>query len=263
MDSPMMGAFEYDTDDPGYEDAAPLLQPILDPLVGESMTLKVDKDGTCTSLTGMDEIRDKVSKNAIANVFWMQMKERFNNTMALSDWGTARFQAYPNKEVSEGDTWTGRLSEDIPQVGTMVTEYEYKLDGFGSEDGRKVAHISYTGKVSRSAKEGEDAATAPKVNGTVSGKATFDFERGLVVGEVGESSTSISMAAPGSTGGEGQTFDIQFTIKSTTNMLDEPYREKQKAEAKAKAEARKAAEAEANSEPAAAGEDEASDDGDE
>ncbi len=214
---PMMGDSEFDTDDPEHEEAAPQLGAVLKPIIGMALEMEVGKDGKIASFSGMDAIYKKVSQEAIASMHWEQMKEDFTNERGKETWGSGLLLIYPNKKVKKGDTWKATSSRARPPIGTVVTEYQYKLDRIGKEDGRKIAVISYTAKVSlqpdaeqatdakadgkpkttassdepdkkETKKEGAEKKEAAKdkelnaeVTGTLSGTANYDIKLGRVI----------------------------------------------------------------------------------
>ena len=166
VESPMVGVIEFDTDDPENEEAAPEFRSILTPMIGMSMTLKVSKKGKAVSFTGLDAINKKISASAIASMQWEQMKDDFTDQRGKETWGEGLLRIYPNKKVKVGDTWQVSSSIVRPRIGTIVTEYQYKVDRIGKEDGRKVVMISYTAKVSK----GPDAEPEADAKGRSSGK---------------------------------------------------------------------------------------------
>jgi len=217
VNAPMMGDVEFDTDDPEYEEAAPQLGTVLKPMIGMAMTMEVDKDGKVISFSGMDAVNERVSKLAIASMHWEQMKEEFTDERGKETWGTQPLLIYPNKKVKKGDTWKASSFRVRPRIGTIVTDYQYKFDRIGKENGRKIAVISYTAKVSlrpdaektpdaeaegakkkaassdkpdkkdtkqegsEKKEEAKDAEPDAEVSGSMSGMATYDVKLGRIV----------------------------------------------------------------------------------
>ena len=264
-EAPMMGDVEFDTDDPDYEEAAPQLGTVLRPMIGMAMTMEVDKDGKVVSFSGMDAINKKISEEAVASMHWAQMKEEFTDDRGMETWGTSPLLIYPNKKVKVGDTWNANFSMERHMVGTLVTDYQYKVDRIGMESGRKIVSIVVTGVVSKGAdaeeaqKKDDDAAkeeakkNEPKVevNGTISGTALYDVELGRIVKRSSDSKIDIKIPlsklmpnVPPSE--EPQIANFISTIKSTTLILTEKERNAQKAAAQKKALLRKQAEEEAD-----------------
>ena len=272
VEAPMMGDVEFDTDDPEYEEAAPQIGTVLKPMIGLAMTMELGRDGKVVSFSGMDAINKKISKKAVASMHWEQMKEEFTNERGRETWGNDPLLIYPNKEVKVGDTWTASSSMVRPTVGTIVTDYQYKIDRISLENGRKTVSISFAGVVSQGAdveqdadskepgpKEGgkkendttkeEPQKAGPKaeVSGLLSGTAFYDVGLGRIVKRTSEGKIDLkillSEVMPNVPTSEEPQFAVfKMTIKSTTLILTEKERNAQKAEARKKAELRRAAE---------------------
>ena len=129
-------------------------------MIGMSMTMEVDQAGKVVSFTGMDAINKKVSAEAVASMHWAQMQEEFTNERGRETWGEEPLRIYPNKEVKVGDTWKATSSVARPRIGEIVTDYEYKVEKIGMENGRKTVLIAVTGVVSKGAEPAVEAAAA-------------------------------------------------------------------------------------------------------
>jgi len=185
----------------------------------------------------------------------------------METWGTSPLLIYPNKKVKVGDTWNATFSMDRHMVGTIVNNYQYKVDRIGTENGRNIVSILVTGVVSKGAdaeneqKKDDDSAkdevkkNEPKVevNGSISGTALYDVELGRIVKRSSDSKVDIkiplSKLMPNVPPSEEPQFaNFKSTIKSTTLILTEKERNAQKAEAHKKAMLRKQAEEEEDEE---------------
>ena len=278
VEAPMMGEVEFDTDDPGYEEAAPQLGTVLKPMIGMELTMELDKDGKVVALSGVDAINKKVSEKAVASMHWEQMKEEFTDERGKETWGTGPLLIYPNKKVKVGDTWKASLSIVRPMVGTIVTDYEYKVDRIGIENGRDIVSISIAGVTSRATdvkkdaeskeevskeegkqdsdaaqEETKEAAPEAEISGIVSGTAIYDVQLGRIVRRASDSKVDIrvplSKLMPNVPAGEEPQFAMfKMAIKSTTLILTEQERKAQKAEAHENAEMRRMAEEEEDDE---------------
>ncbi|UCE60210.1 MAG: hypothetical protein JSU63_00380 [Phycisphaerales bacterium] len=275
--APMMGEAEFDTDDPEYEEAAPQLATILKPMMGMSLTMEVTREGKVLSFTGMDAINKKISELAVASMHWQHMQEEFTNKRGEENLGREPLLIYPNKNVKVSDTWKASSSVSRPRIGTIVTDYEYKVGRIGTENGRKTASISVTGTVSIEPDEKESADAAKtaadsesntagdateeekkpepetEVNGTLSGEATYDVALGRVVKRSLKGNIDIkiplSKLMPGvPTEGEPQFANFKTKIDSKVSVLTEKERNAQKVEASKKAEMRRKAEEEEDEE---------------
>jgi hypothetical protein len=268
--APMMGEMEFDTDDPEYDEAAPQLGTILKPMIGMSLMMEVTQDGEVLSFSGMDEIHAKISERAVASMHWQQMQDEFSDTRGAETWGRDPLRVYANREVKVGDTWKASSSVTEQPIGTIVTDYAYRVDRIGMEDGRKTMTISVTGIVSSgpdeedekedaggepqdSTEEGETHPPKAEVTGTVSGTAVYDVERGRVVRQTGNGKIDIkiplSLILPEvPPGAETQFATINTSFTSTTAILTEKERNAQKAETRKRIEMRRAAEEEEDEE---------------
>ncbi len=258
FDMPMMGGtLEFDSDDAENEEAAPQLATIFGPMVGESIKYEVGRDGKVLNFSGMSEIAKKIDAKATMNMFWSQMKSEFTDKAGRRQYAEDPLLIYPGKEVSVGDTWTGISKQERPRIGTIVEKSTYKLDRIGTENGRKVAFISYTTDVSSEggseekkpadAKGEEKKGGGSSVKGSGKGKAVYDIELGMIVSNESESKSDVRMSLSEMGGGEG-TMKINSTVKSNMRLLSEADRTKQKEEAAQKIAARKKAQEEEEAE---------------
>jgi len=197
----------------------------------------------------MEEILKKVEAAATANPFFGQMKSAFTNEAAKRTWGDDRWAILPDQPVKVGQTWKKRIENENPRLGLVVNDFQCKLDRITESQGRKVAIITFTVKVSQPADDKNkktDPSPKPKIEeGSISGTATFDLKAGQIIKQTDETRMHMTMASPG--GGNGSSIDFQTLIKQTTTVQSPAERQKQKkeklAKAKAKAAESKAAEA--------------------
>jgi len=254
FDMPMMGGtLEFDSDDAENEEAAPQLATIFGPMVGESIKYEVGRDGKVLNFSGMVEIAKKIEAKATMNMFWGQMKDQFTDKSGRRQYAEDPLLIYPGKEVAVGDTWSATSKQERPRMGTIVEEFNYKLDRIGTENGRKVAFISYTtnvssegGKVEKKADDAkgeEKESGGSRVKGSGKGKAVYDIELGMIVSNESESKSDIRMSLSEMGGGEG-TMKIRSTVTTNTRLISEADRNKQKEEAAQKIAARKKAQEE-------------------
>ena len=244
----MGNELQYDSDDPDNEEAAPMISSIFSEMVGESYKYEVSRDGKVMNFSGMDEIVEKIDKKASMNMFWPQMKSQYTNEAGRRQFAEDPLLIYPNKKVSVGDSWTATSSEDRPQIGKIKHDYTYKLEKIATENGRKVAIISYTADVSGGDEgappsEGEEKGGGKtEVKGTITGKAVYDVEQGLIVSDKSENKTSVKVPAS-KMGGSGEgTVSFKTLVSSDSRLISEKDRARQKSEVAAKIAARKAAE---------------------
>lgn len=278
MDIPMMGEMQYDSDDPTNDENAPQLSSLWEPMVGEKVTIEFATDNKVSDFHGMDEIAKKISKKAAANPFWGQMKGRFNDKTARREWADDPMRLYPNRAIKVGEDWRVNAEEDDPQLGKMQRDYVYHLDKVTTEDGRKIAHISFTGDIASKSDAGADAekdkpAAKPeaakkeaadddeegegdeekaaeeapakpagtKVKGKVKGHALYDVERGVATRVEAESEMQIVM--PNRMSPAGGEMTVESKTKSVRILRSEAERTAEEKAMAQKIEERKKAEA--------------------
>ncbi len=248
MDMPMMGNVEFDTDDPEDPEAAPMLAAIYQHFIGEAMTIEIGEDGKVIGFSGLDALSEKVSAKASVNQFWMMMKRIFTDKRGRNDWAEDPLLIYPNRSVKVGEQWEAESVDEDPQVGKLTSKHKYKLEKVATEEGRKVAHISYTSTISKAPDaESKDAADPEKpkttVEGSSVGNAVYDIERGVVVRDTKEEKRKIVGPASAFGGGAGE-MTVDIKIKSSSRIVPDAERASQKEKTARKIEERKKAEAE-------------------
>lgn len=184
LDSPMMGKLSYDSDIPSMEEA-PNLKQMLEPMIGEKMILRVDRDLKVTDVQGIDEILAKVEKKNAANPFAAGLRASFNKELISRQWRSIQIDPLPNKEVQMGDTWKYYPEEDVAQLGLSVKfDCTCKLDRVGRKDGRNVAFVSFAGKPTEYQQRMQVGGPLPKLeikSGTLKGTFTFNIDDGRLL----------------------------------------------------------------------------------
>jgi hypothetical protein len=233
----------FDSDDPDNEESAKELGEALSPMLGLPLKFQLDKDNHFTSVTGMKEIKAFMSSKAGNNMFLQRMGPELTDERAKMLYGENRYVLYANKEVKVGDHWKRQLTDNLPRIGKVVSEYDCKLDRITEEEGRKVAVVSFestTKSADRPAGETPSAEPQLSMDGTYSGTGTFDIEKGLITKAVSEGQAKLkTVSSGGESDGQAPKTNIELTLKTTTTVMPEAERGKQKAEAKKKADAAK------------------------
>ncbi|MCB9856142.1 MAG: hypothetical protein H6818_10690 [Phycisphaerales bacterium] len=234
---PMMGSQSYDSEgDDGANSAD--LRKIFEPMLHKPMTMELSRGGDVKSFSGMDKIRDAVSKNAGVNMMWMQMQAAYTNEAAKLEFGDSRFQFIPKKPVSVGDTWSVESTREMPGLGSAATtKTNYKLADIKMYDfegkQRRVAVIEYEGTVEGApSKNGPAAGPAPSIDsGTTSGTILFDLKRGMPIRNQREASMKLKMS-----GGPAGNMAVDVNVTETTDVLSKAARDAQRTESKKKSE---------------------------
>ncbi|MBI5761910.1 MAG: hypothetical protein HZA51_00125 [Planctomycetes bacterium] len=261
IESPMLEA-AYDSDSAGNEDESEMLADLLQAMIGGKFNIEMSKDFSNASCSGMEAILDKTQEAGAGGMLSQQLQRELTDDRGRVTYGETMYLMYPNKEVKVGETWAKTQRDTIPQLGKVVSHYEYKLDKIAEEAGRKVAIVSFKSNVEndksdKSAKE-DDAmhGMTPVIKGLSTGVTTFDIERGMVTKSVSNSETNIEMKQPDAGKKDGEKDDeeegagqgpppgmkIQVKVKQTTTVMSESERAKQKEAAAEKAKTKKKAE---------------------
>lgn len=264
FNSPMMeGAF--DSDQPGGEDANPMLAGPFTALLGGKFQITLGPDGQIKECSGMKEVLEKVQDASPGNPMVQQLENELSDERGKVSYGEAYFMLYPNKEVKVGETWKKTHRDTLPRVAKVVTHYEYTLDRLSEEAGRKVAVITYKTTMEKDPDAKSDDGPGffgenPIIKGTGNGTATYDIERGLVVKQVSNRHVTIEGSPPaagkakpkkekgGDEDGDDEEEDededepakpmkVEVDVKQTITVLSDAERSKQKAEAAKKVEA--------------------------
>lgn len=235
MSMPMMGSQAYDSEGDEANNAGDLKR-IFEPMLHKPMSMELSRGGEVKSFSGMDEIRNAISKNAGGNMMWMQMQAAYSDEAAKLEFGESRFRFIPNKPVSVGDTWTVESTRQMPGLGSAATtKTEYKLADIRMHEfegkQRRVAVIEYEGTIKGDpAKNGPAGAAGPVPSidsGTTSGTIIFDLKRGLPIRNEREANTKLKIS-----GGPMGNMNVDVNMSETTNVLSKAAREAQRAVSK-------------------------------
>lgn len=250
---PGMGRLHYDSDMPG-EDDAPYIEQMFSPVLGMSMTMELDESARVKSFSGMDAIFKKIEAAAAGNPLFAQMKAGFTNDAAKATWGDNRWTILPDHAVKPGDTWNCRSENDVPQIGKLVSDFSCKLERVTESNGRKLAIITFTGKITQPAKIDESAQAGGmglKVKGgTIKGTTTFDIEAGQIINQARETQLLLEMPSSGGDGAPAMQVTTESKETLVVRTLAERDKEKQENLAKARAKKAEAKKAEADAEKA-------------
>ncbi len=228
---PALGRHAYDTDLSG-NDASRQLRGILAPALGMTLTLKMDRAYRNASVTGMEAIAEKIAAGVSpGNVFFASIKDELDDANAAADWGERRFWMLPTEKLGVGAIWTRLREESMPSRGGLKYEAKCKFDRLDQQDGRQVAIISYTGTVTADPKAppkpGSTGLTTSVVEGTFTGTATFDIQRGEITKREETSKTKMEAAFQGGPQ-KMPAMDVDLTIKTTTKIKSLQDREVEK-----------------------------------
>ena len=197
---PAFGNLEYDSDAPSDEENAYLKQ-MLGPRIGMHVIITLDASNKITSCTGMKVIVKKIDEVAGgANPFWSGSKQTVTDERHEEDFRDLHLLLLPDGKVRVGDTWNRTIEIEKPQLRrTLVFESKCTLERIDEDGGRRVATIRYesTGCTLAEVEDGSPGGSATLESGSLSGTATYDIDRGELLGRDQKVVTKISTRRPG------------------------------------------------------------------
>lgn len=233
------GSFDSDR---RSEDESDELAIIYEPMLGQSVKLEIDAKGKVAKLEGMKAIVERMEKEAGGNQMFEQIARRMTDDEYRKSWGDSRYVLYPHKEVKVGDTWTNEISSKDPFFGQTRSTYDCKVESVGEVDGRKVAVVSYTSKMTQvdpNAPSENPMIKSTKLDSATSkGSAQFDIGLGEFCSDKRETTLDVTLEL--NTGGDaesggGQTMKIGIASKEQVVAMSAAEREKACAAAKKEA----------------------------
>lgn len=199
LDMAMMPArFDSDMDDP--KDPSNQAAVALGPKLGMSLKMKLGPDGRVVECTGMEDVVAKLEKEALGVALFEQERPALTDERMASQWSTAFGALYPNREVKSGDTWTNTLPYLVPRMGNVTYVFNCKADSIVEEGGRKYLVIRYDGTIQvpeeMKSKPNQYGMVVQKFDGTHSGVAKYDIERGLITSQHSKQTFDMTMGMP-------------------------------------------------------------------
>ncbi len=220
-------AFDSDIDD--RTDKAHPVAAVLGPMIGMSVTFELDIHGHVKSSKGMEAIYDKVQKEAVGSPILNQLQDDLSSEAAQLTWADGRFVLFANKTVKVGDTWSGTVRTRSAYLGDLVREYRCKLDRFDTDNGRRVAVVTYSADIRRppDAVPGMFAVSAIK-SGRLEGTANFDTERREFTYQSEAINLVLEAAVSGPEPQKKTPIEIQSTTRQILRLMTELERSQQK-----------------------------------
>ncbi len=228
-----MPPMKYDSDAPDANGSNQLKQ-MFEPMLRKPMRMEITSAGEVKSFSGMDAIKEEVSKQAGRNPIWMQMQAAFSDEAARVEYGESRFEFLPDKPISVGESWGKERRRHPPGLGNAtISNTEYKLTEVKMIDvdghQRRVAMIDYSGTIKPDAeapkKAGGGGMPAPELeSGKTRGTITFDLKRGLPIRR--ENVNSMTLVMKGSPMGD---LKVEVESDDAMTLVSRKARESQKA----------------------------------
>lgn len=201
------GKIEYDSskENPpgnGGNPIASQLQKTYGALVGSDIMMTISPQGRISNLKLSDKAKAAL-KGAGRGVPGGGISEDTFKQMA-SQMGAF----FPKGQVTKGQTWDHKFEMKNP-VGDMKIETKFKYAGTVSQDGKRLAKLELTPKVSMTPKAGGGAKITMKDKGS-KGESYFDLDRGVLTRSTLEQNLEMQVSAGG--------IMSTMTMKGTTEM---------------------------------------------
>ena len=211
-------AWDSDTDPP---DAPSKLRTVLQPVLGATLTMEVDRAGRITSFIGLGALRRKVEQSDPGQdtLKWV---DSFLNVKAQRCFWERWLGMYAFRSVARGDQWNRSVSSVI--YDHAVT---YSLDRINTYEDhvRATVHFKGRGIPHADAKTDEIADGVTWEYGEYSyvGRSTFDSRLGLIVRGRVEGRDLLYRVGRNPESGEEERYQIRRTanVKLTALTLDE------------------------------------------
>ncbi len=180
-----MGPSFYDSDVPDEEQSQEW-EKILSPQIGMAARVTLDAKNNAVAYTGMEAIVAKIDKSAAGSMFWSEMKNEFTDDRRKQLWHNLTLSIFPNQPVRPGETWTAPYIEELAELKDFAFDCTYKLDRIAKKDGRRLAEISFQGRVPDGRQFESEGGMMPINNiklekAALSGTATIDLDRGQLL----------------------------------------------------------------------------------
>lgn len=197
-----MMSMKYDSKNPpaSTEGMDGMMAKILGTMINKKFQMVVEKDGTVSSVTGMQAIIDDMTKAVGGNdMMGMQvaesMKQQFSDD-AMKQMMEQTFKIYPKGSIKTGDSWSAAVNTGAAGMNMNVNT-TYKLKSVDSS--KAIADVTST----------IDGFNG-QLTGTQSGVVEFDVKSGLPV------SSKIEQKAKGTISAQGM--EVPMDITSNVNV---------------------------------------------
>lgn len=187
---------DYDSDKPiDPNDPGSMMFAPFNEAIGPAVTVEIDAENKITSLSGIDEIRDKVVSQSPPQI--ASMASGIFSTYYIENLTVP--SGNPLNPVKPGDSWPSNLTQDLGPLGTFFADMQYQFKKMENHEGSECAQIAYSGTIRGSAaSEGNNPAQMMEVTGgQIFGKQWFDPAVGQYTDASSEQEMTMTMAVPG------------------------------------------------------------------
>ena len=136
LEAPMGGSLEFDSTKDSPESAAGPMKG-LSKIVGSAFQVEMKPSGEIVSLRGIDELMQKVASDGGGMVGSM-VSRSFNDASMKR---ALESVVLPEKALADGETWERESQFDVPSLGKLKVDYDFKLHGMEEVGGSKSAKV--------------------------------------------------------------------------------------------------------------------------
>ncbi len=187
---------DYDSEKPlDPKDPSSMMFAPFNEAIGPAVTIEIDAENSVTSISGIDEIRDKVVAQAPPQI--ASMATGIFSTYYVENLTTP--SGNPLTPVKPGDSWPSNLTQDLGPLGTFFADMQYQFKKMENHEGSECAQIAYSGTIrGSSASESNDPGQMMEVTGgQLFGKQWFDPAIGHYTDASSEQNMTMKMMVPG------------------------------------------------------------------
>jgi hypothetical protein len=134
---PMAGEIDFDSTKDAPESAAGPVKSLAK-VVGSAFQLEMKPNGEIVSLRGIDELMEKLSADGSTARMKDVLSKSFNDVSMKRALETV---VLPEKAIGDGGTWKRTSQFDVPSIGKMQVDFDFKLEGTEEAAGSKCAKV--------------------------------------------------------------------------------------------------------------------------
>lgn len=183
----------FDSAQSSSADAGNPVAPLLRKMVGARVQCFTDGEGRVTKIEGFKELYARLG-NGQRQIRSM-IQEMYNETNLKQVFNFAA-AVQPEGAVSIGDTWPVHLEMPDP-VGLMVMDLNCAFKNMEPRAGHPCARLEFQGGVTSKAPENQAPGGIRILDGSVSGRAWFDPDMGMLVNSETEQHMNVQTTAAG------------------------------------------------------------------
>jgi hypothetical protein len=131
------GDMDYDSTKDAPESAPAPLKGLVK-VVGSAFQLEMKPTGEIVSLHGIDDLMQKIGSSSESGPMGNVVAKSFNDASMKRALETI---VLPEKEVADGGSWKRSSQFDVPSLGKMKIDFDFKLDGTEEIAGSKCAKV--------------------------------------------------------------------------------------------------------------------------